>query len=398
MLSRLGVCFMAGYVDATRGKTRDLPITPKLKQLLLSAADDVGVDTVRVISGGQCGKGICKKRTGSTRHDGGNAADLQLLVGGKKMRFDDPEDRKVFEAFVIAAAEAGATGLGAGKHYMGVETIHVGFGSRKTWGAGGKSVNAPAWLIEAAKTGWKKQGLMSAEIDLALLFDDEEEVEEDQVEEVDHDCLADYEIPEEDLTADADLPKPVSFAANEFAATTSGAATWLERVLFDAGLKVAPVEGWKERSRGSLSAQGVICHHTATSKPGNMPSLKTLINGRRKKDGSWLNGPLAQLGLARDGTYYLVAAGRANHAGEGRWKDVTGNRHFIGIEAENSGRLNDPWPEVQMDAYRRGVAAILRHLQLDVEMCAGHKEYAPGRKPDPTFDMDEFREEVAKLL
>ena len=68
-----------------------------------------------------------------------------------------------------------------------------------------------------------------------------------------------------------------------------------------------------------------------------MPSLDTLIQGR-----SDLPGPLAQLGLGRDGTYYVIAAGKCNHAGAGSWKGVTsGNTDFIGIEAENTGLSND---------------------------------------------------------
>ena len=48
-----------------------------------------------------------------------------------------------------------------------------------------------------------------------------------------------------------------------------------------------------------------------------------------------LPGPLAQLGLGRDGAYFVIAAGRAIHAGLGKFKGiVTGNSSFIGIEAE----------------------------------------------------------------
>jgi murein L,D-transpeptidase YcbB/YkuD len=50
-----------------------------------------------------------------------------------------------------------------------------------------------------------------------------------------------------------------------------------------------------------------------------------------------------------------------------------------------------------MDAYRRGVAAILKKIYAPEIMCCGHKEYAlpKGRKIDPNFDMDDFRREVA---
>jgi len=49
-----------------------------------------------------------------------------------------------------------------------------------------------------------------------------------------------------------------------------------------------------------------------------------------------------------------------------------------------------------MNAYRWGVAAILRHIDAGASMCCGHREYAlpKGRKPDPTFDMDQFRLDV----
>lgn len=174
--------------------------------------------------------------------------------------------------------------------------------------------------------------------------------------------------------------------------------TWLPAVLETAGLKVGRVDGWESRGRGDVGKiLGVICHHTAGPKSGNMPSLKTLIEGR-----SDLPGPLSQLGLGRDGTYYVIAAGRCNHAGRGSWQGLpNGNTNFIGIEAENTGRSDDsPWPNVQMDAYRRGVAAILQHIGQTSAFCAGHKEYAlpAGRKSDPGFDMNAFRMSVAAIM
>lgn len=173
---------------------------------------------------------------------------------------------------------------------------------------------------------------------------------------------------------------------------------WLPEVLKDAHLKVAEVDGWEDHGHGDVgNILGVICHHTAGPKQGNMPSLNTLVRGRGD-----LPGPLAQLGLGRDGTFYVIAAGRSWHAGKGIWNGFTnGNSNFIGIEAENTGLANDlPWPEVQMDAYRRGVVAILKHLGRNAGDCAGHKEYArpAGRKIDPSFDMIAFRARVAAIL
>jgi hypothetical protein len=173
--------------------------------------------------------------------------------------------------------------------------------------------------------------------------------------------------------------------------------TWLPEVLEAAGLKVAEQPGWRTRGHGDVGPiKGVICHHTAGSKTGNMPSLGIVTDGRPD-----LPGPLSQLCLGRDGTYFVVAAGRAYHAGAGTWQGVqTGNSSFIGIEAENTGKSDDPWPEVQMDAYRRGVAAILKKIGAQAIMACGHKEYAlpKGRKPDPSFDMGTFRTAVADIM
>jgi len=186
--------------------------------------------------------------------------------------------------------------------------------------------------------------------------------------------------------------------------------TWLPEVLESAGLKVAEVNGWRTRGNGDVGPiKGVMCHHTAGPRLGNMPSLGVLRDGR-----PGLSGPLAQLGLGRDGTFFVIAAGRANHAGRGSFKGVaTGNTSFIGIEAENTGRLTGsamdfPWPDVQLDAYARGAAAILKHIGANADMCCGHKEFAlpAGRKPDPTFDvqlsnhgdMDQFRAKVAGIM
>ncbi len=173
--------------------------------------------------------------------------------------------------------------------------------------------------------------------------------------------------------------------------------TWLPDVLKKSGLKVALVAGWESRGHGDMGPiHGIICHHTGTSTAGNMPTLNTLINGR-----SDLPGPLAQVGLGRDGTYYVLASGRCNHAGKGIWKGITtGNTNFIGIEAENGGKLTDSWPPIQLNAYHQGVAAILKFLNLSSDDCCGHKEYALplGRKPDPLFNMDDFRQKVASFM
>ena len=177
---------MARVEEHTQGKTRDLPISPALRTLLLGAAQATGIDLVKVTSGGQCRKGTCTKRTGSERHDDGQAADLQLVVGGRTLDFTRAADLPKFEAFVAAAARAGATGLGAGLDYMGPRTIHVGFGGKAVWGAGGKAAKAPEWIRRAARSGWQGAGaagaLESLEEDLEALDSPDEEIEDDHEE------------------------------------------------------------------------------------------------------------------------------------------------------------------------------------------------------------------------
>lgn len=172
------------------------------------------------------------------------------------------------------------------------------------------------------------------------------------------------------------------------------ALTWLADVLRAAGLKVVEQPGWKERGRREMGKpKGVLVHHTASAiGSGNAPCIGIVTNGRPD-----LPGPLAHTVLGRDGTWYIIAAGRCNHAGAGSWHGVTdGNGELIGVEAENAGTGKEPWPAEQMNSYVVGTDAILDYIGADPVMAAGHKEYAlpRGRKIDPTFDMVDFRHKL----
>lgn len=140
---------MTQLIEATKGKIRDLPIKSTLATILVEAGVAAGIDVVRVTSGGQARLGSGGKRTGSTRHDDGNAADLQLEIGGRVLNFETAADRAIVAKFVTECSRRGATGIGAGVTYMGPYTLHIGFGSKATWGAGGLSANAPDWLKQA---------------------------------------------------------------------------------------------------------------------------------------------------------------------------------------------------------------------------------------------------------
>lgn len=167
--------------------------------------------------------------------------------------------------------------------------------------------------------------------------------------------------------------------------------TNLADVLRAAGLKVEEVAGWKTRGHGQMTAvETIVCHHTAGPAKGNYPSLGTVRDGR-----TGLAGPLAQLGLGRDGTVYVIAAGVCYHAGA-VFEKYEDNWHAIGIEAEATG--TDPWPSVQYAAYAKLCAVLRKQYGIPNGRVLGHKEVAKpkGRKPDPNFDMDAFRATVAR--
>jgi hypothetical protein len=160
------------------------------------------------------------------------------------------------------------------------------------------------------------------------------------------------------------------------------------------GYPVEEVTGWKERGHGGmLSVDGVTCHHTANGGArGDAPSLGVVRTGR-----PGLSGPLAHFVLGVSGTIYVVAAGLCYHAGVSR-KVSYGNGHRIGIEAEAKGvpGTASDWPDLQMDSYARLCRALSEEYRFPVGQVLGHKETAfpPGRKSDPTFGMDAFRDKV----
>lgn len=177
--------------------------------------------------------------------------------------------------------------------------------------------------------------------------------------------------------------------------------TWLADVLRQAGLSVTEIPGWRTRGHGEpADIRGVLLHHTAGPASGNYPSLGVVRDGR-----PGLEGPLANLGLGRDGTWIVIAAGVAWHAGAGRaaWCPTDqGNQHLIGVEAESTGVLiggRADWTPQQLNAYPRGVAALLKHLGLPAARAIAHREWAPGRKVDPAgIDMPAFRARTAALM
>lgn len=170
---------------------------------------------------------------------------------------------------------------------------------------------------------------------------------------------------------------------------------WLPDVIRDAGFDIHVEPGWETRGKTFYrSVKGVVCHHTATpqSRRGDYPSLQIVRDGRVD-----VPGPLSQLGLGRSGKkVYIIASGRANHAGAGSWPGFYGNTDLIGIEAEHPGGSYG-WPVDQYDAYVVLVEVLLKQLGKPAANAIGHKEWAPTRKVDPNFSMDRFRKDVEMI-
>ena len=167
--------------------------------------------------------------------------------------------------------------------------------------------------------------------------------------------------------------------------------TDLDRAVASSGLPYETTSGWQTRGKEMRAARSVMAHHTGTpnSRKGNYPTHELIISGR-----PGVPGPLAHLGLGRDGKVYIIAAGRANHAGK-VGDAVYANESSIGIEAEHPGG-GTPWPPAQYQAYVRLVAALCKWYRIPVDRVVGHKEAAVprGRKPDPNFSMNTFRADV----
>lgn len=164
------------------------------------------------------------------------------------------------------------------------------------------------------------------------------------------------------------------------------------------GCTVKVVEGWKTRGRdGTYAPRGLIFHHTASNPiGGNHPALGVVTHGR-----SDLPGPLSQFLVGRDGTVFIVASGRSNHAGlGGPIKGIpldSGNSFLLGVECENSG-IGEPWLEKQKEAIATLFAVLCDRGEWSPEMIIGHKEYT-SRKIDPHgIELGAFRTRVTKRM
>lgn len=176
---------------------------------------------------------------------------------------------------------------------------------------------------------------------------------------------------------------------------------YLVELLRDNGIKVKFVDGWKHRTAGgTFKAIAAMFHHTASAWAGKnlpvAPALAVVTHGR-----SDLPGPLCQMLVGRDSTAYIIAKGRANHAGTGGpFRNIpadSGNAYTFGVEVENNG-VGEPWDEKFRDDLATIFACILIAMGKDEEWLLGHKTWTT-RKIDPAgIDIPDFRGRVKRKI
>lgn len=179
-----------------------------------------------------------------------------------------------------------------------------------------------------------------------------------------------------------------------------GYQTDLLEALRDWGLNVVEVNGWRTRGSSSFNPGGAVNHHTAGARNGVLPSLRILAEGRRD-----LPGPLCNVAQSRSTEYdpnlkyddvFLVAAGRANHAGRGGWRGLVGNSSVFGLEIEHVGTNAEPFPERRLHTAYRIHRAFAEVGGYSFDKICQHKEWAPGRKIDFVNTVgDHFRHGVS---
>lgn len=175
--------------------------------------------------------------------------------------------------------------------------------------------------------------------------------------------------------------------------------------------------GWRTRGRpgGLTDVVGMLEHHTGGGS-ASASYLKFLFVEGRPEDN--IPGPLCNVATAVNGTVYLGAVGRANHAGSGsaatlvKVEDeeyagyaseispgpdgLNGNPRYYGNEWIYSG-TKAPDPR-QVRGAVLWTAAICDAHKWSALSAIGHREHS-RRKNDPFgVKMYEFRKEVARVL
>jgi len=137
--------------QGTEATIRKQPLNDNLVQTLQYGLQGTGLN-FRVNSGGQPGIEEGGPRTGSTRHDHGNAADGVFVDATTNRVLDpvaNPADQAKIASVLPQLRSAGIQGIGWGVDYMGPSSFHLDVDTPAIWGADGKGANAASWVINA---------------------------------------------------------------------------------------------------------------------------------------------------------------------------------------------------------------------------------------------------------
>lgn len=149
--------------------------------------------------------------------------------------------------------------------------------------------------------------------------------------------------------------------------------------------------GWN--GMGYRELRGIMLHHDASPTGPSPGALSWCMYSEL--------APCAAIWVDMRGKWWIYAGGQTNHAGVGSSPlapNSTGNQYYLGIECDHT--LNEPWPKVQLDSIRKGIAVLMQHYKLDPAVALEfHKTYAPGRKNDPDrLDLRKERKRIARLM
>lgn len=198
-----------------------------------------------------------------------------------------------------------------------------------------------------------------------------------------------------------------------------GTATAFVDALKHFDVDVIEVAGWRAHNRDGATGKkfgplhGVMVHHTGGTTRG---AVDFCYNGDAD-----LPGPLCHGVITKDGKVHLVGWGRANHAGggdpdtlaaviaeryplprptvhEGDAGAVDGNDCFIGFECVNKGDGKDPWPDVQLDAMQRAVAAVCHLYGWTARSALRHLDWSDWKTDPKGVNWDAFLVAVQGLL
>lgn len=149
----------------------------------------------------------------------------------------------------------------------------------------------------------------------------------------------------------------------------------LPAVLYDStGTAAIPAEWVGTVNFGIRKANYVIIHFTA--QDSIQQTLKTFTILRTEVSAHYVIG--------KDGKVFHMVNDylRANHAGVGKWGNVTDmNSCSIGIEIDNNG--SEPYTGAQLKSLLLLLAQLKSKYNIPTANFIGHQDFAPKRKPDP---------------